>query len=123
MAEAKAYVLKHFDTPLLRFAADRNAQDPHYEINWVNEAEKRLLPLGLEATPPEQHARALVRHRRKGCPCVSVLSYANDATTHGAQCAVQTTRRRTLHDADARRATSRTTQPKRKRPCRSRPLK
>lgn len=51
MAEAKTYILKHFDTPLLRFAADRDAQDPHYEILWVNEAEEHLLPLGLEATP------------------------------------------------------------------------
>lgn len=50
MAETKTYILKHFDTPLLRFAADRGAQDPHYEILWVNETEKHLLPLGLEAT-------------------------------------------------------------------------
>lgn len=51
IAETKTYALKHFDTPLLRFAADRNAQDPYYEINWVNEAEKHLLHLGAEATP------------------------------------------------------------------------
>lgn len=50
MTETKTYILKHFDTPLLRFAADRGAQDPHYEILWVNEAEKHLLPLGFEAT-------------------------------------------------------------------------
>lgn len=51
MAEAKTYILKHFDTPLLRFSANRDAQDPRYEILWVNEGKKQLLPLGLEATP------------------------------------------------------------------------
>ena len=44
------YTLRHFDTPLLRFAAKADSADPEYQITWVNEEQKHLLPLDFEAT-------------------------------------------------------------------------
>ena len=44
------YELRHFDTPLIRFTATEDSSMPQITILWVNEAEKRLLPLDLSLT-------------------------------------------------------------------------
>lgn len=44
------YELRHFDTPLIRFAATEDSSMPQITILWVNEAEKHLLPLDLSLT-------------------------------------------------------------------------
>ncbi len=44
------YELRHFDTPLIRFTATEDSSMPEITILWVNEAEKRLLPLDLSLT-------------------------------------------------------------------------
>lgn len=44
------YELRHFDTPLIRFAATEDSSMPEITILWVNEAEKHLLPLDLSLT-------------------------------------------------------------------------
>ncbi len=45
------YVLKQFDTPLLRFNVVENTATPELEIEWVNAQEKALLPLDLSLSP------------------------------------------------------------------------
>ncbi|MCR5250554.1 MAG: XRE family transcriptional regulator [Lachnospiraceae bacterium] len=40
--------LKLFDTNLLKFTIIENLSDPVLQITWINEKEKRLLPLGME---------------------------------------------------------------------------
>ena len=55
------YILKHFDTPLLRFSAESGAE-PNIEILDVYEAGRRIMPLDL----PELSASGLeswIRHR------------------------------------------------------------
>ena len=42
------YVLKLFDTELLKFKIIENLSDPVLEITWLNERKKNLLPLGME---------------------------------------------------------------------------
>ena len=44
------YTIKHFDTPLLKFGADENSNDPNLEIIWNDEENKHLLPLDMETT-------------------------------------------------------------------------
>ena len=44
------YTIKHFDTPLLKFGADENSNDPNLEIIWIDEENKHLLPLDMETT-------------------------------------------------------------------------
>lgn len=51
MPERKVYIIKHFDTPLVRFSADAQSQDASYELLWVNEGKRQLLPYGFEASP------------------------------------------------------------------------
>ena len=41
------YILKHFDTPLIRFHASEDTSDPEITINWINEANHDLLPIDL----------------------------------------------------------------------------
>lgn len=41
------YILKHFDTPLIRFYASEDSNDPEIEIQWINEEKLYLLPLDL----------------------------------------------------------------------------
>lgn len=55
------YVLKQFDTPLLRFAATTDSNTPEVTITWVNEAERQRLPLDLELTP--ESISHWLRHR------------------------------------------------------------
>ena len=54
------YVLKQYDTPLLKFSATTDTSDPEIEILWRNESEKKLLPLDLEESP-ESLRRWLLR--------------------------------------------------------------
>lgn len=51
MADFTTYILKHFDTPLARFSADAQSSEADYELLWVDENARQLLPFGFEATP------------------------------------------------------------------------
>ena len=55
------YILKHFDTDLLVFSADKNSSDPDYKILWVNDDKKHLLPLGFK--PTSEGLSSWIRHR------------------------------------------------------------
>ena len=46
-----SYILKQFDTPLLRFSVIENTASPELRIEWVNEEKKTLLPLDLTLSP------------------------------------------------------------------------
>lgn len=50
MTDTTTYVLKHFDTPLVRFSAAPGASDCGYELLWVDEDKRQLLPFGFEST-------------------------------------------------------------------------
>lgn len=50
MSDRKTYILKHFDTPLVRFSANVQSQDAAYELLWVDENRRQLLPFGFEAS-------------------------------------------------------------------------
>lgn len=54
------YMLKQYDTPLLKFSATTDTSDPEIEILWRDESEKKLLPLDLEESP-ESLRRWLLR--------------------------------------------------------------
>ena len=45
------YILKQFDTPLLRFSVVENTAAPQLRIEWVNDEKKALLPLDLALSP------------------------------------------------------------------------
>ena len=45
------YLLKHFDTPLVKFSATEDTSSPEINILWVNENKRSLLPLDLDLTP------------------------------------------------------------------------
>lgn len=45
------YVLKHFDTPLIRFSANSDASAAGYKVLWVDENKRQLLPFGFDASP------------------------------------------------------------------------
>lgn len=45
------YILKQFDTPLLRFSVVENTASPQLRVEWVNEEKKALLPLDLALSP------------------------------------------------------------------------
>ena len=55
------YTIKHFDTPLLKFSADENSNDPNLEIIWITEENKHLLPLDMELTTDSVYR--WLRHR------------------------------------------------------------
>ena len=55
------YELRHFDTPLLRFTADKDRSDPAYQVVWLNDHAHNLLPHGLE--PTAKGIESWVRHR------------------------------------------------------------
>lgn len=55
------YTIKHFDTPLLKFSADENSNDPNLEIIWITEENKYLLPLDMELTTDSVYR--WLRHR------------------------------------------------------------
>lgn len=41
------YELRHFNTPLLRFTATEDSSTPEIEIIWINEENRKLLPLDM----------------------------------------------------------------------------
>lgn len=45
------YILKHFDTDLLKFSADESSSEPNYRIIWINKDKEYLLPMDFKATP------------------------------------------------------------------------
>lgn len=55
------YILKHFDTPLIRFYASEDSNDPEITILWINEGERRLLPLDLKEPYEESLSKWLQR--------------------------------------------------------------
>ena len=61
------FILKQFDTPLLKFSVAPAAENFAITINWVNEAKKALLPLDLECNPDGLsqwlHRRTIPRNR------------------------------------------------------------
>ncbi|MBE6711521.1 MAG: XRE family transcriptional regulator [Ruminococcaceae bacterium] len=56
------YILKHFDTPLLRFTANADSADPEYRITWFDEAHRKLLPGDINTVSEEELDR-WIRHR------------------------------------------------------------
>ena len=56
------YILKHFDTPLLRFTANADSADPDYQITWFDEAHRKLLPGDINTVSEEELDR-WIRHR------------------------------------------------------------
>lgn len=44
------YILKLFDTNLLKFKIIENLSDPVLQITWINEKKKQLLPIGMEVS-------------------------------------------------------------------------
>ena len=55
------YILKHFDTDLLKFSADENSSEPNYRIIWINKDKELLLPLDFKATP--EGLGSWIKHR------------------------------------------------------------
>lgn len=55
------YCLKHYDTTVLKFSANAQSSDPEYQILWVNEEKKNLLPLTLELS--EDGLEKWLKHR------------------------------------------------------------
>lgn len=56
------YILKHFDTPLIRFHASEDTSDPEITILWINEANHDLLPIDL-GDPTEEHISKWLQRR------------------------------------------------------------
>ena len=56
------YILKHFDTSLFRFTANANSAEPEYQITWINEAGRELLPKDMD-TITEAEIDRWIRHR------------------------------------------------------------
>lgn len=55
------YILKHFDTPLIRFHASEDTNDPEITILWINEANHGLLPMDMGELTEEHISRWLQR--------------------------------------------------------------
>ena len=55
------YIIKHFDTELLKFSADENSSEPNIEVLWINEEKKHLLPIDMEMNPDSIYR--WIRHR------------------------------------------------------------
>ena len=55
------YILKQFDTPLVKFSATEDTSTPEISILWVNEDKRSLLPLDLDLTP--EGTNSWLRHR------------------------------------------------------------
>ena len=56
------YILKHFDTPLIRFHASEDTNDPEITILWINEANRGLLPMDM-GEPTEEHISKWLQRR------------------------------------------------------------
>lgn len=55
------YILKQFDTPLVKFSTTEDSSTPETEILWVNEDKRSFLPLDLDLTP--EGMSSWLRHR------------------------------------------------------------
>lgn len=55
------YILKHFDTDLLKFSAYENSSEPNYRIIWINKDKEYLLPLDFKVTP--EGLGSWIKHR------------------------------------------------------------
>ena len=55
------YILKLFDTDLLKFDVIENLADPVLKITWIDESRKALLPLGMEVS--DDGIASFIRHR------------------------------------------------------------
>ena len=53
------YILKHFDTPLMKFHASEDSNVPEVTILWLNEEKRSLLPLDLGEPSGEQVSKWL----------------------------------------------------------------
>ena len=56
------YILKHFDTPLIRFHASEDSSEPEITIQWLNEEKRSLLPLDM-GEPSEEHISKWLQRR------------------------------------------------------------
>ena len=56
------FVLKHFDTPLIRFSAESGAE-PSIVVQWTNDDDKALLPLDLQQEVTAEKLESWLRHR------------------------------------------------------------
>ena len=56
------FVLKHFDTPLIRFSAESGAE-PSIVVQWTNDNDKALLPLDLQQEVTAEKLESWLRHR------------------------------------------------------------
>ena len=56
------YILKHFDTPLIRFHASEDTNDPEITILWINKANLGLLPMDM-GEPTEEHISKWLQRR------------------------------------------------------------
>ena len=56
------YILKHFDTPLIRFHASEDTNDPEITILWINEANRGLLPMDM-GEPAQEHISKWLQRR------------------------------------------------------------
>lgn len=54
-------ILRHFDTPLLKFSVTEDSSDPEIQILWANEGSRQLLPLDMQ--PTEEGVRSWLKHR------------------------------------------------------------
>lgn len=55
------YLLKHFDTVLMKFFAEAKSSSPDYKILWINEEQKSLLPLSM--SPDEEGLEKWLKRR------------------------------------------------------------
>lgn len=55
------YTIKHFDTPLVRFSANENSNEPDINVLWINEDKKNLLPLDMDVSSDSIYR--WIRHR------------------------------------------------------------
>ncbi len=56
-----SYLLKLFDTELLKFKVLENLADPVVEIEWINEEKRQLLPLGMDVS--DEGVASWLKHR------------------------------------------------------------
>lgn len=55
------YILRLYDTELLRFSANENSNDPQLSIQWISEENRHLLPLDFDGT--SEGLYSWLRHR------------------------------------------------------------
>ena len=60
------YILKLFNTPLIRFHATEDSSDPEITVHWINEADRHLIPLDMGDPTEENISRGLKRRTIPG---------------------------------------------------------